>query len=326
MRRIFLAIGVGLLALVGAAAGAMAQEAASPFKIFKVPAGSHPHDVAADRDGRTVWYTAQHQGALGRLDSQTGAVRQIALGNGSSPHGVIVGPDGAAWVTDSGLNAIVRVDAKTEAVAVFPLPAGTPYTNLNTAAFDGAGVLWFTGQSGYFGRLDPGQPMAKIFPAPKGRGPYGIAATPKGEVYYVSLAGSYLALLDSATSQARVIEPPTPNQGARRVWSDSKGRQWISEWLSGDLSRYDPAERSWKRWRLPGAKPSPYAVYVDEADIVWITDFSANALVRFDPATEAFQSFTFPHRGAKVRQILGIPGEVWLPASGADHLYLLKTR
>lgn len=54
-------------------------------------------------------------------------------------------------------------------------------------AFDGDGLLWFTGQSGIYGRLDPATGDMKIFPAPEGRGPYGITATPNGDVYFVSL-------------------------------------------------------------------------------------------------------------------------------------------
>ena len=73
-----------------------AQTGAS-VQYYAVPAGAGPHDVAPAPDG-TVWYTAQRQGALGRLDPRTGQTVQIALGRGSAPHGVVVGPDGAAWV------------------------------------------------------------------------------------------------------------------------------------------------------------------------------------------------------------------------------------
>ena len=121
---------------------------------YPVPPGSGPHDVAPAPDGG-VWYTAQNSGELGWLDPETGDVLEVALGPGSRPHGVIVGPDGAPWVTDGGQNAIVRVDPKTSAVDVFPLPPSAPDANLNTAAFDGDGVLWFTGQAGWYGRLDP---------------------------------------------------------------------------------------------------------------------------------------------------------------------------
>jgi virginiamycin B lyase len=174
----------------------VAQEADSVVQEFPVPAGSRPHDVAPAPDG-TVWYTAQRRQALGRLDPQTGNTHHIPLGTGSAPHGVIVGPnDGKAWVTDGGLNAIVSVDPVTEAVQVYPLPQGSGNANLNTATFDGKGVLWFTGQNGIYGRLDLAVGEVEVFPAPGGRGPYGITTTPDGSVYYASLAGSYVGHID----------------------------------------------------------------------------------------------------------------------------------
>ena len=293
------------------------------LEIYGVPAGSRPHDVAPAADGG-VWYTAQGSGELGHLDPATGATRHIRLGAGSRPHGVIVGPDGAPWITDGGLNAIVRVDPATNAVQVFPLPADRAGANLNTAAFDRLGRLWFTGQSGVYGRLDPATGTMAVFDAPRGRGPYGIAATPAGEVYFVSLAGSYLAHIDLRTDEARVIEPPTAGQGARRVWSDSAGRLWLSEWNSGQVSRYDPATDAWREWPLPGAAPQPYSVYVDERDAVWLTDFGGNAIWRFDPATEEFREFPKPGRPGNVRQMLGRPGEVWAPESATDRLVVIR--
>jgi virginiamycin B lyase len=314
-----------LLSICATLAFVAGSSAAQEVHYFPVPRGAGPHDVAPAPDG-SVWYTAQRQGALGRLDPGTGKTEQIPLGRGSAPHGVIVGPDGAAWVTDSGLNAIVRVDPKTREVKSFPLPAGTPYTNLNTAAFDRNGLLWFTGQSGYYGSVNPKTGEVRVWNAPRGRGPYGIAATPKGDIYYVSLAGSHLAHVDIDTGKATVIEPPTPDQGARRVWSDSKGRLWISEWNSGQVSVYDPANRSWRQWKLPGERPRTYSVYVDERDQVWLTDFGANAIVRFDPATEKFTSFPSNERGANVRQMLGRPGEAWGAESGNDRLVVVRSR
>jgi virginiamycin B lyase len=312
------------LALVAALAWAGPLQAASTTQVYPVPTGAHPHDVAPAPDGK-VWYTAQRQSAIGILDPKTGSVRQVPLGEGSAPHGVIPGPDGAAWITDGGLNAIVRFDPKSEEVTVWRLPADTGSANLNTAAFDGRGVLWFTGQNGFYGSLDPKSGSMRVFRAPEGRGPYGITATPDGTVYYVSLAGSHLARINGDTGEASVIEPPTPNQGARRVWSDSQGNLWISEWNSGQLSRYTPASGEWKAWRLPGAQPRAYAVFVDDRDVVWVSDFGANAVLSFDPQTEQFTSYPGSAPGADVRQIHGRPGEVWLPESGTDRLMVIRT-
>jgi virginiamycin B lyase len=284
---------------------------------YMVPAGSGPHDVAPARDG-TVWYTAQASGKLGRLNPATRKVTEVALGDGSAPHGVIIGPDGAAWVTDGGLNAIVRVDPGTLAVKRYALPASSGYANLNTATFDRRGRLWFTGQSGIYGRLDPRSGMLRVFRAPGGRGPYGIATTPGGCVWYASLAGSHIARINLDTGKATVVRPPTRGQGARRIWSDSRGRLWVSEWNAGRVARYDPKTRRWREWRLPGAA-QPYAVYVDDLDIVWLTDFGTGAIVRFDPRTQRFTRFRL-RPNANVRQLLGRPGVVWGAESGADRL------
>ena len=290
-----------------------------------MPARVGAHDVWADpAPGGPVWFSAQRSGELGRLDPKTGKVEMIPLASRSSPHGVILDAEGAPWLTDSGQNAIVRVDPKTRAVKSWPLPEGTGYANLNTAIFDKAGIHWFTGQSGYYGRLDPKTGDLKVFEAPKGRGPYGIHVTPDGTVYYASLAGSYIARIDAASGKAAVIEPPTRGQGARRVWSDSKGLVWVAEWNSGQLSRYDPKSGAWAQWKAPGANPKVYAVYVDETDKVWVADWSAQAILRFDPATQQFESYKSASPTANVRQIHGRKGEVWTPESAADKLVVYR--
>jgi virginiamycin B lyase len=288
-----------------------------------VPAGSGPHDVAPAHDGG-VWYTAQGNGELGWLDPSTGETRHTDLGPGSAPHGVIVDEQGVAWVTDGGLNAIVSVDPSGQEVTVYSLPDDRPGTNLNTASFDENGVLWFTGQSGVYGSLDPSTGEMIVHDAPEGRGPYGVTTTPDGVVYYASLAGSHIARIE-ADGSATVIEPPTPDQGARRVWSDSGGRIWVSEWNAGQLSRYDPSRDSWDTWALPGDDPETYAVFVDDNDIVWASDFGSNSVVRFDPAIEVFDTYALPHEPGNVRQIHGRSGEVWLPESAADNLIVIRT-
>jgi virginiamycin B lyase len=291
---------------------------------YPVPAGSHPHDVAPAPDG-TVWYTAQASGKLGRLDPATGEVTEIPLGEGSAPHGVIVGPDDAPYITDGGLNAIVRVDPVTQAVSVFPLPPKREGANLNTAVFDAYGIMWFTGQAGIYGRFDPNTGGVQVFDAPRGTGPYGITITPAGEIYYASLAGSHIAHIAADGRTVLVIEPPTSDQGARRVWSDSLGHVWVSEWNAGQVGMYVPENGEWREWKLPGDHPQAYAVYVDEHDLIWLSDFGANALVSFDPATETFSAYPLPSPGGEVRQLLGRPGEVWGAESGADKLIVIRT-
>ena len=90
------------------------------------------------------------------------------------------------------------------------------------------------------------------------------------------------------------------------------------------MARYTPSTGEWLEWKLPGSRPWAYAVYVDERDVVWLSDFGANAVLRFDPQSGEFQAFQLPSNPGNVRQILGRPGEVWLPELAADQLVVIR--
>ena len=309
-----------LAALFGASAFAQVS-----VQEYPIPRGLFAHDVWADpAPGGPVYFSAQRSGHLGILDPKTGKVETVPLGPNSSPHGVIMDRDGAVWLTDGGQNAIVRVEPKSRAVKAWPLPATAGGSNLNTAAFDGKGTYWFTGQSGVYGRLDPRSGDIRVFSAPRGSGPYGIQATPDGTVYFASLAGSYVGRIDSESGKISVLEPPTKGQGARRVWSDSKGNVWVAEWNAGQLARYEPKTGKWAQWKAPGESPRVYAVYVDAQDKVWVSEWTQQVMLRFDPATAKFETFKSSSTYANVRQIHGRKGEVWTPESAADKLVVYR--
>jgi len=312
-----------VIAAVAVIALGVNQAPAAQVSYYEVTRGAHPHDVAPAPDGK-VWYTAQSQGALGILDPKTGKVSQIPLGPGAAPHGVIVGPDRAAWITEGGQNAIARFDPATKVVKLFPLPKAFPDANLNTATFDRKGILWFTGQNGVYGRVDPATGKVEAWKAPKGVGPYGITTTPNGEVWYASLAGDHIAKIDTVSGDALMVPPPKAGVGPRRIWSDSKGLLWVSFWNTGEVGRYDPINKAWKVWSLPKSKQGCYAVYVDDKDKVWLSDWNGNAIVRFDPASEKFDNFPSDRRNASVRQLLGRPGELWAAESGTDRLVVVR--
>jgi virginiamycin B lyase len=166
----------------------------------------------------------------------------------------------------------------------------------------------------------------KVWKAPRGRGPYGITTTPSGDVYYASLAGNHIARIDTETGEATVIEPPTKDQGARRVWSDSRGRIWVSYWNTGQVGMYDPVARTWREWQLPGNRPHAYSVWVDAMDKVWLSEWTANAIVKFDPLRETFEVFPSDKNGANVRQMLGRAGEAWGAESGNSRLVMVPAR
>src|SRR3984957_5419224 len=95
------AFSIAAAAALACSTSAFAAQATSP----PPPPNAYPRDGARGPDG-TVWYSGQQGGFLGRFDPKTGKNEEIPLGPGAAPHGVIVGPDGAGWVTEGGQNAI----------------------------------------------------------------------------------------------------------------------------------------------------------------------------------------------------------------------------
>ena len=248
------------------ATAASAASGAGPV-YFDVARGSHPHDVAAAPRRAVRSITRRRQRASSASSTpQTGKFEEVALGAGSAPHGVIVGPDGAPWITDGGQNAIVRVDPATRQVRRLSVAGGRGLCQSQHADFRCQGPRVVYRPEWDLRQLVPATGEIKVWHAPRGSGPYGIATTPSGDVYYASLAGTTSRASTPPSAEASVIEPPTPTQGARRVWSDSRGRIWVSYWNTGQvgsttrtriLARMEVARRA--RARIPSGSTTATA-------------------------------------------------------------------
>lgn len=297
---------------------------ADEVRYYPLPEGSHPGAVAPGSDGR-VWFTLPGQGALGRLDPQTGQVEQVPLGPGARPEDVLVTTDGAAWVADRGLNALLRVDPLRLGVEIFKLPAEAADAGLAALARDHDGRLWFTGTRGWYGRFDPAHGQFRVWPAAEGEGPQGITVTPAGDVWYANPRAHALVRVDPAAGLAETLPAAHPQQSPQRVWSDAQGKLWVSAADGDSLGHYDPLAREWREWPLPeGATARPHAVYVDEQDRIWLSDRAGNALLRFNPFGHDFTPFASDRPGADVRQLRGRVGEVWGAETGHDRLVVIR--
>ena len=269
---------------------------------------------------------ASSKGFIGRFDPKTGKLEKIPLGPGAAPHGVVVGPDGAAWVTEGGQNAIARVDAATKAVKLFPLPKEFALRQPQHA------------DDRQQRRRLVHRPERRLWPRRSRRparsmhgrrrraaGPTASPPRPSGDVWYASLAGDHIAKVDTTTGAVTVVEPPKPGVGPRRVWSDSKGVLWVSFWQRRRDRALRPGEQDLDRpIRCRRASPARYSIYVDDKDRVWATDWIANAIQRFDPKTETYETFPSDKQNANVRQMLGRPGEAWGGESGTDRLVVVR--
>ena len=238
----------------------------------------------------TIWFNGQRNGTLGRLDPRDGSYKLINLGPGAAPARRHHRPRRRAL--DHRRRAErhrprrsrrPQGDAVQAAGKARPTPTSTPACSTRAASTGSPARAASTAGS----IRSPATCRSGTRRA--AAAPYGITLTPQGR-RLVRLARRQPHRQDRSRDRqrARSSSRRRTDQGARRIWSDSKGRLWVSEWNSGNVSMHDPADGSWQAWKLPGERPRTYSVYVDDKDIVWLTDFGANAIVRFDPATEKF--------------------------------------
>ena len=88
------------------------------LKTFELPdEGARPRRIGLTSDD-TVWYVDYARGFLGRLDPESGAVKEYAMpgGPGSRPYGMAVDADDRVWFVETGAqpNRFVGFDPATE--------------------------------------------------------------------------------------------------------------------------------------------------------------------------------------------------------------------
>src|SRR5580704_12263971 len=147
--------------------------------------GSRPHDPMVAHDG-AIWWTGQLANRLGRLDPQTGQMKEYPVNPQTGPHGLVEDKDGNIWFTGNFRGLIGKLDPRSGQVKEYPLPdprARDPHT----IVIDHDGIVWFSVQVGNFvGRLDPATGDIKLVQPPTANArPYGMAVNSKNQIFFV---------------------------------------------------------------------------------------------------------------------------------------------
>lgn len=267
------------------------------FEEWQVPTlGQRSRDPVEAQDG-TIWWAGQWGNLIGRINPETGDMKEYPLPDGAMPHSVTLDQAGNVWYTGNKNGTLGKLDVETEEISVYPMPdpaARDPHT----AIFDDHGTLWFTlQQSNMIGRLDPETGDIKLVTVKtRGSRPYGIKIDAEGTPWVACNGSNCLVKVDPVTMALSEIKLPIPETTVRRLDIAGDGMIWYVNSSQGRLGRLDPESGEIKEWPSPsGPKSHPYALVVVDG-IVWYNEsgMRPDALVRFDPATEAFQSWPIP--------------------------------
>jgi virginiamycin B lyase len=270
------------------------------FREWQVPTlGQRSRDPVQAPDG-SIWWAGQWGNLVGRINPETGEMREFPLPEGAKPHSVFTDQAGNIWYTGNGNGTLGKLDPSTGKVTVYNMPdpaARDPHS----AIVDQNGTVFFTLQhSNMVGRLMPGTGEIKLatMPTPNSR-PYGIKLSAQGIPWVACNGSNCLVRIDPETMALQEYPLPDAQTTVRRLDFASDGMIWYVNSSQGRLGRLDPKTGAVKEWPSPsGPKSHPYAIAVVD-DIVWYNESGKrpDTLVRFDPATEQFQSWPIPSGG-----------------------------
>jgi virginiamycin B lyase len=189
-----------------------------------------PHTAVFDAHG-ILWFTAQGGNAVGRLDPRTGKIELKKVQTESAlPYGIQTDSKGVPFFCELGTNKMGRIDPTTMTITEYKLPEGARPRRLAIAANN---TIYFTDfKGGNLGRLDPASGAVKMWPSPGGHesGPYGIAITPDGMVWYSEsgVKPNTMIRFDPQTQKFARAAIPSGGGVVRNMAATTDGRVYIA--------------------------------------------------------------------------------------------------
>jgi virginiamycin B lyase len=121
-------------------------------------------------------------------------------------------------------------------------------------------------------------------------------------------------MVDVKTNKVTKFDPPA-GVSPRRLKVDSKGMVWIGDYFGGTLTRFDPATREFKSFKLPGPMPTPYGLEVDLNDNVWYASMYTDVMGKLDPKSGKVTEYPSPYGERGTRDmVVDAKGRIWYGA------------
>lgn len=194
--------------------------------------------IAADRNGN-LWYMDDVNSptpvnlVIAEVSSSGTLLHTYAAPALGSPQGgIVLGPDGNLWFTDTSADQIDKLNPATGAITAFALATGSQPTAITVGP---DGNLWFAQQgSGQIGRITTGGSITE-FNVPNGAsaGLSGIAAGPDGYLWFTEQTGNKVGRM---TTAGVVITYPVPaSSGPTGMTRGPNGEMWFTLFNTAEI-------------------------------------------------------------------------------------------
>ena len=231
--------------------------------------GAWLHDVMPDPNGRYIWYTDHFKNVLGRLDPESGEIKEFsyphaALERQQGAHKLLFDKQGNIWLGENWQGTIARFDPRTEQF--------TQWTNPDSAAnhgmfgIDSNGNIWAaSSNTNSVSKLDPRSGQFTNYPIPTPRGMYGCDVDSKDFVYYCQMDAGRVGRFDPGTGEFTNGSHPLPIQPLDAWTSTLRIDSGLPSFLAGtSLCSIPLAERfgSGRSPRIPMRHPTMWPLTI----------------------------------------------------------------
>jgi streptogramin lyase len=265
----------------------------------------------------------------------------------SSPHDVVMAPNGIVWYCDFGYQYIGMLDPKTAKVVEYTVPTTKPgFDNgMNNLEIDRQGNVWVAlfYQPG-MAKFDPKTQKFQTWSMPKD-----LDSDSRRTVFFAPLnqdADGKVWLgggmdksfrMDLQSGQWEVMDESrdVPNDSPIRkrphgiygILSDSKNNLYELDMLSEYIVKVDAKSRKATYYQTPTMKSGPRRGHFDSKDRLWFAEHYGNKIAMFDSNTEQFQEWAVPTPLSNPYDaVLDKNQEVWMGGMASDRIVRLNPK
>ncbi len=271
-----------------------------------------PHDARRDADGY-VWYTNSSSSTLGRLDPATGESVDFPYPTPKPglPRGALALEEDSAgrlWLAMMYQGGLARFDKVKGDFKLFPPPPDIDDDQAQQSMVmpTPSGRVWSNdvGRRAIL-RLDPASERYDIIEPFKtdagAHTPYGMAADPDGNLWFLDFGGASLARVDARTLATTLYPTPTPGSHPRRGMI-AAGKLWFAEFGANKIGAFDMESKSFSEWSAPTPYTFPYDAFADREGDVWSAGMASDRVLRLVPETGDMIEYALPRR-ANIRRV-----------------------
>jgi streptogramin lyase len=245
----------------------------------------------------------------------------------AKPSGIVAGPDGHLWLTETGANHVGSVTA--DGVFAWPGQTGVSPANFPGDIVVGPdGNLWVGENKALVGRIAPSGGGLTEFPTTSAGAVPGVAAGSDGNIWFTGHSSGGVALIGRmSTSGAGVVTFPLANVASRLrgIVAGPDRALWFTDPGAGAIGRITTAGviTEFTAGIAAGAAPEDIAAGSDGN--LWFTEPGTNRIGRITTGGVVTEFAAGISAGAGPDKIVAGSGALWFSEPSADRVARITT-